>query len=116
MKSDLRRSAASSASLRSRRALLDAEAVGHIGEGHEHRAIRQRRQRQRQDGAVVALDLAQVALRCAPETMAWIRLSHACDAAELFGAGGRDRADMRLAGEILRRQLPDVARTRRCRA
>ena len=50
---------------------FDAEAVGDIGKGHKCRAVRQRRQRQGQDGLVAAFDLAPVAAALGARRRSW---------------------------------------------
>ena len=65
MKSDLSRSAASSASLRSRSAVSMRKRSVTSAKVTRRGAVGQRRQAKRQDGAVVALDFAQIARRAA---------------------------------------------------
>ena len=109
MKSDLSRSAASSASLRSRSALsmrkrsvtsakVTRVAPSGSGDRPSDRMVRSLR----------STSPRSRAWRRLPETIAWISRSHIAPSPNLRGAERRDGAHMRLAAQFLRLQIPDA--------
>ena len=88
---------------------LDAETIGDIGEGDQAGAIGEGEETQRQDGAIVALDLAQIAGDAGFRDMAWISRSHIGPLPNLAVAGAGDGADMRFAFQLFRLEIPDAA-------
>ncbi len=96
---------------------FDAEAVGDIGEGDQRGAIGQRRQGQRQDGAVAALDIAQVALlrRAGDDLPGSAGPTSRCRRI-CRGDSVGDGAHMRLALQFLGARCPRCGRRRHCAA